>query len=401
MGAESALNVDAFRGLAKKRLPRLVFDIVDGGAGDELTLRANREAFGELALRPRALVDVSERDISTTVFGQRIAMPLMLDPCGAGQMMHREGELAVARAAGRAGTIYALSTAASYQLEDVAAVATGPLWFGLYLAPTWEETTALIDRAKSAGFAALCLTVDGATNGLRERDSRNGLGPQLDFRLTPGILAQGMTRPAWSLDFLRGGVARSLRPQGPIQRRARSLAETRNQIRHLWRPVSRDDLMRVRERWDGPLVVKGILRGDDVQQLVECGVDGVIVSNHGGRQLDSVPASIQALPEVVEAAGGRVEVFVDGGIRRGTDVVKALALGAKACLIGRPYLYALAAGGQAGVERVLELFRGEIDQTLTLLGCTSVHDVDRSVVWAVGAPEVRARAAHEEAAAVR
>jgi isopentenyl diphosphate isomerase/L-lactate dehydrogenase-like FMN-dependent dehydrogenase len=377
MRLDKAVNVEDFRELARKRLPRLIFDVVDGGAGDETTMRANRAAFEEITLRPQPLGDVTENDLSTTVLGQKISLPVILGPCGAGQALHSEAELGVAKAAGNAGTIYALSTAGSYELEDVANVSSGPLWLGLYLGPTKQATNEVIDRAKAAGYAALCLTVDGAVNGLRERDKRNGFA-DLKIRYTPGVIAQGVSRPAWSYGFLRGTVGKGFRSSAeaaPI-----SLEESRERIRHTWQPVTQADVEAIRARWDGPLIIKGVLRADRIEPLLELGVDAFVVSNHGGRQLDGVPATIRVLPEIVEAARGAADVFVDGGIRRGTDVVRALALGAKACLVGRPYMYGLAAGGQAGVERVLDIFRDEIDNTLMLLGCGRAADIDGSFV---------------------
>jgi isopentenyl diphosphate isomerase/L-lactate dehydrogenase-like FMN-dependent dehydrogenase len=378
MRLDKAVNVEDFRGLARRRLPRLIFDVVDGGAGDESTMRANRAAFDELKLKPQPLGDVSEHDLGVTVWGDRLSLPVILGPCGAGQALHREAELGAARAAGAQGTAYVLSTAGSYQLEDVANAGSGPLWLGLYLGSTEKETNETVDRAQAAGYKALCLTVDGAVNGLRERDKRNGFA-DLKIRYTPGVILQGVTRPAWSLEFLRGSVGKGFR-RGVGDPSPVSLEEARERIRHTWQPVTPKHVEAIRARWNGPLIIKGILRADRVEPLLQLGVDGIVVSNHGGRQLDGVPATIRVLPEVVEAARGEADVFVDGGIRRGTDVLRALALGAKACLVGRPYMYGLAAGGRAGVERVLEIFRGEIENALMLLGCGRIEDFDSSFV---------------------
>jgi isopentenyl diphosphate isomerase/L-lactate dehydrogenase-like FMN-dependent dehydrogenase len=380
MRLDKAVNVEDFRGLARRRLPRLIFDVIDGGAGDESTMRANRAAFDELKLKPQPLGDVSDHDLGVTVWGDRISLPVILGPCGAGQALHREAELGAARAAGAQGTAYVLSTAGSYQLEDVADAASGPLWLGLYLGSTEKETNETIDRAQAAGYRALCLTVDGAVNGLRERDKRNGFA-DLKIRYTPGVIAQGVTHPAWSLEFLRGSVGKGFR-RGVGDPSPVSLEEARERIRHTWQPVTPKHVESIRARWDGPLIIKGILRADRVEPLLELGADGIVVSNHGGRQLDGVPATIRVLPEVVEAARGEADVFVDGGVRRGTDVLRALALGAKACLVGRPYMYGLAAGGRAGVERVLEIFRGELENALMLLGCGRIEDFDSSFVEA-------------------
>jgi len=378
MRLDKAVNIEDFRDLARRRLPKLIFDVVDGGAGDESTMRANRAAFDELKLKPQPLGDVSEHELGIEVFGDRISLPVICGPCGAGQALHREAELGAARAAGAKGTAYVLSTAGSYQLEDVKNVASGPLWLGLYLGATEKETNETIDRAQAAGYKALCLTVDGAVNGLRERDKRNGFA-DLKIRYTPGVIAQGVSRPAWSWEFLRGSVGQGFR-RGVGEPAPVSLEEARERIRHTWQPVTPKHVEAIRARWQGPLIIKGILRADKVEPLLELGADGIIVSNHGGRQLDGVPATIRVLPDVVEAARGEADVFVDGGIRRGTDVVRALALGAKACLVGRPYMYGLAAGGRAGVEGVLDIFRAEIENALLLLGCGDIAEIDGSFV---------------------
>jgi isopentenyl diphosphate isomerase/L-lactate dehydrogenase-like FMN-dependent dehydrogenase len=373
MRLDDAINVEDFRTLAKKRLPRLIFDVIDGGAGDETTLRANREAFARLTLRPRPLADLGERDISTTVLGTHISMPLMLDPCGAGQALHREAELAVARAAGKAQTVYALSTAASYELEDVAAVASGPLWFGLYLASTRQATLGLIDRAQAAGYAALCLTVDGAVNGLRERDTRNGF-TDLRIRYTPAVIAQGLAHPSWSIDFLRGGVGQGFRGKREAKKPI-SLQENAERIRHTWGPVTIEDVRWIRERWEGPLVIKGILRADEVEQLLEFGVNGLVVSNHGGRQLDRTAATLDVLPAIRAAVGQQATVLIDGGIRHGQDIVAARALGADAVMLGRAYLYGLMAGGQDGVVRTYEILAEEYQRGMQLLGVRRSEDL--------------------------
>jgi isopentenyl diphosphate isomerase/L-lactate dehydrogenase-like FMN-dependent dehydrogenase len=354
-------SADDFERAARRRLPRAVFDLIAGGAADETTLRRNRSAFHRFTLRPRALVDVSQRETSTTVLGHRVSMPLLLGPAGYARAAHPGAELAVARAAGRAGTVYALSTASSYALEDVAAAASGPTWFQLYLRPSQDATEALVDRAEKAGFPVLCATIDTAVRGLRERDTRNGL--TIPFRMTPRLVAQAALRPAWTFDFVRQGAMKG--------------AETLGEV---GRCVTLADLHWLRDRWRGPLVVKGILRAEECRKVLDCGVDGIVVSNHGGRQLDCTPATLDVLPEVVKAVAGRAEIFVDGGFRRGTDVVKALALGARACLVGRPYLYGLAVGGEEGVARLLEILRHEIDQTMALLGCPSVASIDSDVL---------------------
>lgn len=362
---------------ARKRLPRAVFDVIAGGAGDEITLRRNRQAFADLALRPRALADVSTRDLSSTVLGTPVSMPVLLDPCGYARMAHREAELAVARAAAEAGTIYALSTISSAPLEQVAAASDAPKWFQLYPPADRDACKALIARAQAAGFYALCVTIDGAMAGLRERDRRNRL--VVPLRLTPRLLLEGASRPAWALDFLQGGVGRGDQGFGGMAR-PQSLRDAGRAIAATARAITEEEMGFIRDQWDGPLIVKGIQRGDECEALIEMGVDAVVVSNHGGRQLDGVRATIEILPEVVDAVNGRMEVFLDGGVRRGTDVFKALALGARGVLIGRPYLFGLAIAGQEGVSGVLEMLRAELDQTLALIGCRSVSNIEASLL---------------------
>jgi isopentenyl diphosphate isomerase/L-lactate dehydrogenase-like FMN-dependent dehydrogenase len=371
------LNVDDYRRAAQRRLPRSIFDVIEGGAGDELTLRRNREAFERIALRPRALADVATRDLTTTVLGQTISMPVMLDPCGYARMAHRDAEFAVARAAEAAGTIYAVSTISSFPLEAIAEASSGPKWFQLYPPADREGCGALIERARAAGYVALCVTIDGATSGLRERDRRNRLS--VPFKITPRRVVEAATHPGWLLDFLRGGVGRGDQGFGTLPR-PKSTKEASVAIAATARAITSGELSWIRETWPGRLVIKGVQRAEECELLIELGVDGIVVSNHGGRQLDGVLATIEMLPEIVAAVDHRIEVFVDGGFRRGTDVVKALALGARAVLVGRPYLFGLATAGERGVQNVLDILRFEVDQTMTLLGCATTADIDRTAI---------------------
>jgi isopentenyl diphosphate isomerase/L-lactate dehydrogenase-like FMN-dependent dehydrogenase len=378
------INIDDYRSAARRRLPKSVFEVIDGGAGDEVTLRRNRAAFGQIALRPRSLGDTSTRDLSTTVLGQPVSMPVMLGPAGFARMADRDGELAVARAAAAAKVAYGVSTVTAFSLEDIAAETDGPKWFQLYPPADRKETAELIARAAAAGYLALCVTIDGAVGGLRERDKRNRLSVPL--RISPKLIAQGAVRPQWALDFLRGGAgAGSLglagidsnfrRKPASATSRPKSLAEAGEAIAATARAITEDEIAFIRDRWSGPLVLKGVHRADEVERMLELGVDGFVVSNHGGRQLDGVLSTIEILPEVVQATRDRAEVFIDSGVRRGTDVVKALALGARGVFVARPYFYGLAAGGEAGVAHILEILRAEVDNAMTLLGVASVDEL--------------------------
>lgn len=365
-------NVADAEAIARRRLPRPIYDVIAGGAADEITLRANRAALDAIKLNPRVLVDVAHRDLSTTVLGWPVSMPVLLAPVGFQRMLHREAELASARAAHAQGVTFCCNTISTFSLERVAAETPGDKWFQIYLPDARADAAQLVERAERAGYSAICLTVDTAAPGLRERDRHHRITQPLTLR--PRLVLAAARRPGWSIDFLRGGVGR--RPaQLPmtIDAAGRAVAKT-------VRPVTPADVEWLRARWPRALVVKGVVRGDDARRAVDLGADGIVVSNHGGRQLDTVRATIRALPEVVAEVGADAEVFVDGGFRRGTDIVKALALGARAVLVGKAFLYGLAVGGQAGVERVLEILRSEFDLSLALLGARTVADLDRSSV---------------------
>ncbi|MFR9804098.1 alpha-hydroxy acid oxidase [Pseudonocardia sp. RS010] len=371
---QDAVNVDDFRRIARRRLPRPVFDTLEGGAGDEYSLRGNRSAFDHIEFRPRPLADVSKRDLSTSVFGEKHALPIMLAPTGAGRLAHSSAELAVARAAARADAVYMQSTVAAFPPEQVAEASTGKLWFQLYLPRARDETADLLRRIESAGYRALSVTIDAPVFGNRERDARSRLLSRAPWH--PQMLAHGIARPAWALDFVRGNFG----PRRPGGKQRLTLGQTRSTIMNSSYSVTWEDLDHVRSVWKGPLMVKGLMRGDECARLADAGVDGVVVSNHGGRQLDGVPATVDVLPEVVDAAAGRLAVFLDGGVRRGNDVVKALCLGASGVFVGRPYLYGLAVGGEDGVYRVIELLRAELDRAMALLGAATVADLDRTLV---------------------
>jgi isopentenyl diphosphate isomerase/L-lactate dehydrogenase-like FMN-dependent dehydrogenase len=374
------VSIGDLRPLARKRLPRVVFDYIDGGAEGEVTLRENCRAFEELTFRPRQAVAVPQCDLATRVLGLDLALPVLLAPVGYSRLMHPGGEVAAARAAGAAGTAYILSTVSGHRLEDVKSASRGPVWYQLYLVGGRDAAEAGIRRARAAGFSVLAVTIDTAVIGMRERDSRNGLKELLGASLLAKIpfLSQMLVRPGWVARFLRDGGLSDLPNvvipgKGPIP-----VIDVQSAL--MRSVVTWEDLRWIREAWAGPIVIKGVLTGDEGRRAVDEGAAGVVVSNHGGRQLDGVPASIKALPEVVAAVNGRAEVLMDGGIRRGGDVVKAICLGARAVLVGRAYAYGLAAAGEAGVARALEILRADLERTLKLLGCDSVHSLERSYV---------------------
>lgn len=374
------VNIGDLRRIAKRRLPRSVFDYLDGGAEAEVTLAENCRAFQDVTFRPRSAVAVGDCNLKTRVLGHELSIPAMLAPVGYSRLMHPEGEVAAARAAGEAGTGYILSSISGHKLEDVKTGSRGPVFYQLYLLGGREAAEGALDRARRAGFAALVITVDTPVAGMRERDPRNGmkelLGGSLFSKIpfVPNILAH----PGWLASFLMDGGVPKLENiiipgKGPMELIDVGAALARAVV--TW-----EDLRWIRELWTGPIVVKGLLTGDDARRAVDEGAAAVVVSNHGGRQLDSVSPTVRALPEVVAAVKGQVEVLMDGGVRRGSDIVKAICLGARAVLIGRAYAYGLAAAGQAGVNRALEILRSDVERTVRLLGCPSVSALDRSYV---------------------
>lgn len=375
MTVANLINLAGYRASAQRRLPRFVWDTIEGGACDEITLRRNRTAFSDYVLRPRPLVDVSRRDLTTSVLGTKVSLPVILAPVGAGRLVHHDAERIAARAAANLGTIYCLSSVARAP-EELDGATNGPMWFQLYIQADRDRTERVVRRAHAVGYKVLCVTVDGAVSGIRERDTRNSMKPPVSPRAR--FLVQGACHPAWAANFVN--ARRLLAPRGAKGPAQTSLRDVENEITSTWHPISWDDLAWLRDLWPGPLVVKGIMRAEECARLMALGVDGIVVSNHGGRQLDGVSATIEALPEVAAAVGGKAEVYLDGGIRRGSDVVKALALGATAVLIGRPYIYGLTVRQQRGVEDVLGILRDEIDNAMALLGCPSIADIDSSLV---------------------
>jgi L-lactate dehydrogenase (cytochrome) len=375
-----AVNIEDLRRMAQRRLPKSVFDYLDGGAEAELTLAENCRAFRDVLFRPRGAVAVANCDLKTRVLGHEIAFPAMLAPVGYSRLMHPEGEVAAARIAGQNGTGYILSTISGHKLENVKDASQGPVWYQLYLLGGREAAEGSIDRARRAGFSALVITVDTPVAGLRERDPRNGmkelLGTSWFARIPylPNILAH----PGWLTSFLfDGGVPKLenvvIPGKGPME-----LLDVGAALASA--TVTWEDLRWIRQVWSGPIIVKGLLTGDDARRAADEGAAAVVVSNHGGRQLDSVSATLRALPEVVAAVNGQVEVLMDGGVRRGGDIVKALCLGARAVLVGRAYAYGLGAAGPAGVARALAILKTDVERTMRLLGCASIAALNRSYI---------------------
>ncbi|HEY1654593.1 MAG TPA: alpha-hydroxy acid oxidase [Candidatus Tumulicola sp.] len=376
-----AWNIEDLRGLARRRLPRVVFDYIDGGADGELTLRENCRAFDEVTFRPRNAIAASACSTRTTLFGAPLDLPFGLAPVGSSRLFFPRGECEAARAAGEAGTVYTLSTLSGCRLEDVKAASSGPVWYQLYLAGGREAATDAMRRARAAGYAALVVTIDTPVAGQRERDLRNG-AKELVARRSSAMLAhawQFLARPRWLASFLADGGLMDFENVIVPGRGATPFADVGAALESS--TVSWDDLRWIRDVWGAaPLIVKGVLTAQDARAAVAAGADGVIVSNHGGRQLDGVAAALRALPEVVAAVGSQAAVLMDGGIRRGSDVVKALCLGARAVLIGRAFAYGLGAAGGAGVARAIEILRSDVVRTLRLLGCHDVAALDRSYV---------------------
>jgi isopentenyl diphosphate isomerase/L-lactate dehydrogenase-like FMN-dependent dehydrogenase len=374
------VNIEDLRTIAQRRLPRAVFDYLDGGAEAESTLAENCRAFRDVVFRPRGAVAVSECNLKTKVLGHEISFPAMLAPVGYSRMMSPGGEVSAARAAGLAGTGYILSTISGHKMEDVRGATAGPAFYQLYLLGGREAAEGALDRARRAGFNALVITVDTPVAGIRERDMRNGMKQLLGTSMFAKIpfLLEILSHTGWLASFLMDGGMPKLENivipgKGPME-----LVDVSAALASA--TVTWEDLRWIRQQWTGPIVVKGVLIAEDARRAIDEGVAAIVVSNHGGRQLDSVSATLRALPEMVAAAKGQIEILMDGGVRRGGDIVKALCLGARAVLVGRAYAYGLAAAGQDGVTRALEILRTDVERTLRLLGCASVALLDRSYV---------------------
>jgi L-lactate dehydrogenase (cytochrome) len=373
-GPDAWLNVADARAAAAKRAHRMVFDYIDGGADDDVTLARNSAAFADYTLHYRTLVGVDAIDTATTVLGTPVDVPFLCAPSAGNRLFHTRGERAVATAAAQAGTIYCLSTLSSVSIEEIGALTPAPKWFQLYV---WKDRALVRDmlaRARAAGFTALILTVDLPVHGNRERDPRNGftIPPQLGLKQ----LWQALQAPAWTWDYLTGEPVRFANLAG-AQPAATLHAFVAAQLHA---GFNWDDAAWLLGEWAGPVLIKGVVRPDDARRAATLGFRGIMVSNHGGRQLDGAPAPIDVLDPILQAVGGDAEVILDGGVRRGTDVLKALALGAKAVSFARPYLYGLAGGGDAGVERVLTLLSEEVRRGMALLGARTIAEVTRDLV---------------------
>jgi L-lactate dehydrogenase (cytochrome)/(S)-mandelate dehydrogenase len=373
-------NVAEMRRLTQRILPRPIFDFADGGAEDEWTLRRNESAFDDIQLLPRPLRGAAERDLSVEIFGKTLSLPLMIGPTGLSGLLWPDAERSSARAAAKFGTAFCLSHGSVCTMEELAATNAAPRWMQVFVYRDRGLTREFIDRAKACGYDALVLTIDNQMTGNRERDVRNGF--TIPPRLGPAEIAAMAVKVPWALrmrpHLKRITFANYVKPGETAE-----IAKLSVRLTQILDPsLNWSDVDMIRQHWPGPLILKGILHPDEAAESLSHGVDGLIVSNHGGRQLDGAASAIEALPAVVAAVGGRIPVLLDGGVRRGSDVLKALALGARACLIARPQLWGLAVAGEAGVTRVLEIFRNEIDRGMALCGASRIADVNAGLLHA-------------------
>lgn len=373
-----AVNIADLRLMAKRRLPRMVFDYIDGGAEREWTLKENMRAFEDVLFRPRSAVATAKVDLSTTVLGSKIDVPFILAPVGSSRMFYPRGEEVAASVAGDAGTIYTLSTLSGCKMEDVKNATTGSAWYQLYLVGGREVAKGAIARAKACGYRALVVTIDTPVAGMRERDSRNGVKELLARNLsTVPFLGQMVAKPKWLYEYFNDGGLMSF-PNIVINDEPMGYADVGAALEASM--TSWEDFAWIRDAWGGPIVAKGVHTADDARRAIDAGASAIVVSNHGARQLDGVAPTIRVLPEVLDAVGGRIEVLIDGGIRRGSDIVKALCMGARGVLIGRAYAYGLGAGGEAGVTRAVDILKADVIRTMKLLGCAAIKDLDGSFI---------------------
>jgi L-lactate dehydrogenase (cytochrome) len=380
MSLQQVTSIADLRELARRRVPRAIFEYADRGSFDEITLRRNRADLDAIELRQRVMIDLRKLSVATTVLGEPWSLPVAIAPTGLTGLFHRDGEIHGARAAESVGVPFALSTMSICSIEDVRAAVTRPFWFQVYLMRDRGFNEELIGRARAAGCSALVLTVDLAVQGMRRRDIKNGLS--IPPRLTLKNMLDIASKPNWAINVMLGkrrtfgNLEKRMRDAGGLVTLSQWIA-SQFDASITWR-----DIDWVRTLWPGKLILKGILDVEDARLAARTGIDAIIVSNHGGRQLDSAPSTISVLPEIAEAVAGRCELLFDGGVQSGPDVLKALARGARACLIGKAFLYALAAGGEAGVRRALELLRRELEVSMALAGVTDVQRVDRTILRA-------------------
>ena len=379
MNLKDCHNVEDFRKLAKKKLPSPIFHYIDGGSDDEVTLRRNTESFNKCDLLPNVLADVSNIDLSTTVLGQKIAFPLFLAATAMHKLYHHHGERATAKAAEKMDTMFGISTMATTSIEEIGKLTNGPKLFQLYIHKDRGLTDNLIERCKKAGFNSMCLTVDTVVAGNRERDHRTGFSTPP--RLTLGSLLSFAMHPQWSLNYLFGS---KFKLENIIHMTDKGSSIDKSVIDYIneqfdpsmgWK-----DAEYCVKKWGGPFALKGVMSVEDAKRAIDIGCTAIMVSNHGGRQLDGSRAPFDQLAEIVNAVGDKIEVILDGGIKRGTHVLKALAVGAKACSFGKGYLFALGAGGEKGVEAILQKMKAEINRDMILMGCKSVKDLNRSKI---------------------
>ena len=377
---QRAFSIADIREHARNRVPGFIFDYLDGGADDEYTRRENARSFQALSLIQRVLVDVESVDTSTTILGMPAAHPFILSCTGASRFYHTEGELAVARAAAKSNVIYGTTSSAMYSLEDVADVGDAPRFFQVYVFKDRAVTREIVTRCKDAGYSAMFLTADCATAGNRERDLRNQLS--IPPKLTPRIVSQLLSAPGWTLEYLTNPKWRFPNIEGYVDESTKGVFDSVAEwfAGQLDASFSWEDAASLCDDWGGQFVIKGITSVEDAKRAVEIGATGIVVSNHGGRQLNHAPTTLEVLPEIVNAVGDSLEVLVDSGYTRGTDIIKALALGASGVLLGKAYLYGLAAGGEAGVSRVIEILASELERNMKLMGLQTIDDISSDCV---------------------
>ncbi len=372
---ERCYNIGLLRKLAKRKLPSPMFHYIDGGADDEWTMRRNTDAFDDYQLMPNYLTDIGQIDLTTQLFGQKLSLPFFLSPTGMSRLFHHDKELAVARAAEKFNTLYTLSTMATTRLEEVAGASKTPKMFQVYIFKDRELTRELVERCQAANYDVLCLTVDTPIAGNRERDLKTGMTMPPRFSLSS--LFSFATHPEWGLNFLRHPRCELENVIHRVDQIGRGTMAPIQYVNNQFdRTITWDDAAWLAEQWPGPFVIKGIQSPEDAQRAVDIGATALMVSNHGGRQLESTPAPVDCLARIRDAIGDQLELIVDGGIRRGTHIIKAISAGANACSIGRPYLYGLAAGGQPGVEHALSLLKSEVERSMALMGCNAISKLN-------------------------